>query len=80
MNQTDPQQDELRRALQGVRRQLRRLTVAAFLMVLLLILTVASVFGYLVDYHGGEPALFGGATVGAALLGFGLGWVARRKA
>jgi Sec-independent protein secretion pathway component TatC len=81
MSQTDPQRpQQLDDLLQSLRRRLRNLTVAVILMTLMLILTVASVFGYLVDYHGGEAALFGGATVGAALLGFAFGWVARRKA
>jgi hypothetical protein len=56
------------------------LTVAVVLMALLLVLNTASVQGSLVNYFDGDAALFGGSTIGAALLGFGLGWFARRGA
>lgn len=80
-NQDDSKrQDELCEGLQAVQRRLRRLTVAVILMTLMLTLTVAAVFGELVNYFGGDAGLFGGASVGAALLGFGFGWFARRRA
>ena len=77
----DPnQQGDLRVALAAVERRLRRLTVAVMLMTLVLILTVAAVFGELVNYFGGDAMLFGGTSIGAALMGFGFGWMARRRA
>ena len=79
MNDNDQQHsDELHAVLQSLRRRMRTLTVAVLLMTLALLLTVAAVFGNIVDYHAGEPLLQGGVAVGAALLGFFFGWIARR--
>jgi len=76
-------QDALDSVLQSVRRQLRRLTagvvlmtVAVVLMGLALFLTVAVVFGYLLNYYSFDPSLLGGVTVGAAILGFVFGAMA----
>lgn len=74
------QRADLCKALEAVERRLRRLTVAVLLMTLVLILTAAAVFGELVNYFAGDPMLFGGTTIGAALLGFGFGLLARRRA
>ena len=77
------QQDDVRVALRSMRRRIGALTLAVIVMALMLALTVATVFGYLLDYHGSEPALLGGGLVGGAVLGFvaGLtaGWIALRQ-
>ena len=73
-------QESLDAALRSVQRRLRVFSVAVVLMALLLVLNTASVQGSLVNYFDGDAALFGGSTIGAALLGFGLGWFARRGA
>ena len=81
MNDDDPKQrEELHQLLESVRRRLRKLTVAVMLMTLMLILTVAVVFGDLVNYFAADAMMLGGVSTGAALLGFAFGWVARRKA
>jgi len=69
---------EVLRAVESLRRSVRAFTVAVLLMALALLLTVAVLYGYLVDYHAGEALLQGGVAVGAALLGFGCGWLAGR--
>jgi hypothetical protein len=66
-------------AMESVKRHLRRLTVVVSLMMLALILTVSAVFGNLVNYFSGDVMMWGGATAGAAILGFVLGWFARRR-
>jgi len=71
--------EEIREALEPMRRQIQRLTVMVILMTMMLTLTMISVFGLLVDYFAGDPLLFGGATAGAAMIGFGFGWMARRR-
>jgi hypothetical protein len=77
-----PRPDEYERLQEGIesiKRRLARLTVAVSLMTLVLILTVSAVFGNLVNYFSGDVLMWGGATAGAAVLGFALGWFARRK-
>ena len=71
---------ELIGLLHGLRRRIRALSVAVVLMALAMLLTAAAVFGQQVDYFGRDPLLFGGAGFGAALLGFGFGWFAGRRA
>lgn len=66
--------------LQSLDRKLRWLTVAVFLVALALFFNVATVFGYIVDFHSGEGILIGGACVGGVVVGFLLGWLARRAA
>jgi membrane associated rhomboid family serine protease len=79
MNETDQRHaDELQAVLQSLRRRMRALTVAVLLMTLALLLTVAAVFGQLVNWFAGDVLLQGGVAVGAALLGFFFGWIARR--
>jgi hypothetical protein len=73
------QQQDLELGLGPVRRRLRQLTVAVVVMALALFLTCAAVFGRLVNYFGGDEALFGGAAIGAAILGFLFGWFARGR-
>lgn len=62
--------------LRQLHKRVGALTAAVLLMALMLILTAASVFGSLANYFGGDATLYGGSTVGAALLGFGLGYAA----
>ncbi len=81
MNESESRSpEELCDVLQMVQVRLRRLTVAVMLLTLVLVLTVAAVFGELVNYFAGDAMMFGGVSIGAALLGFGFGWVAGRKA
>jgi len=69
--------------LESIYRRVQALTVAVVLMALASFLAVAAVFGYLVDFHGGEALLVGGTAVGTAVLGFlfglGVGWLVRRQ-
>lgn len=77
---TDPERErleELQEVLQSMRRRLCRLTVAVVLLALVVLLNSAAVYGYLVNYFSGEVMLYGGTSIGAALLGFGFGWFAR---
>ena len=71
--------DELLEAITSIRRQLVRLTVVVSLMTLALFVTVAAVFGNLVNYFNADVMLWGGATAGAAVAGFLFGGFARRK-
>lgn len=81
MNDTEGERlAEIADAFRSVRRRLQGLTVAVIVMALLLFLTAATVFGYVVDYHAGEALLRGAVGVGAALVGFVAGWFARRIA
>jgi len=80
MEETDrnlPQ--DLQHALHPLRRQIARLTVIVLILAMVLAVTAMSVFGSLVNYFDGDALLFGSATVGAAFLGFGFGWAARRR-
>jgi hypothetical protein len=70
---------QLREGIESIKRRLARLTVSVSLMTLVLILTVSAVFGNLVNYFSGDVLMWGGATAGAAVLGFALGWFSRRK-
>ena len=80
MNDDDSKQsDELPKMLRSVRRWLRVVTVAVILLMLLLVMMFSLQFGSLVNWFAGEAMLQGGVTVGAALLGFAFGWVARRR-
>jgi hypothetical protein len=63
----------------SVNARISRLVAVVSCMVVALIITVSAVFGELVEYFRGDMMLFGGVTAGAALLGFVLGWFARRK-
>ena len=81
MNDAKPnQQQELREILEGLVRRVRVLTVAVIIMAMALLLLAATIFGNLVNYFAGDPLLFGGVAIGCALLGFGFGWFARRRA
>ena len=71
---------DIAEALDSVRRRLRSLTVAVIVMTLVLFLTVAAVYGYLAEFHSWEGLLVGASAGGAGLLGFAVGWFARRIA
>jgi len=71
---------QLAASIETIQRRLTRLQVSVSLMTLILILTVAAVFGNLVNYFSGDVLMWGGATTGAAILGFVFGWFARRRA
>jgi hypothetical protein len=70
----------LRESVEGLAKRVRRLTVAVVMMVLALFLLAAAIYGHLINYFALDPALFGGATIGAAVLGFFFGLFARLKA
>jgi hypothetical protein len=70
----------LRDLLISVRRRLGKLTVAVLLLCLAVMLCAAAIFGNLLNYFGGDSMLGGAIFCVAALLGFGLGWYAGRKA
>src|SRR5213595_1676776 len=57
---------------------LRWLTVAVFLMAVALLLTLAAIFGYELDFHSHESILVAGASTGGVVMGFLFGWLARR--
>jgi hypothetical protein len=71
--------DPVGRSLERVAQRLRWLTVAVFLAALAVTLCVAAVFGRIVDFHASEGMLIGGASAGAAIVGFLLGWLAARR-
>ncbi len=71
--------ERLREGIESFKRRLARLNVSVSLMALARILTVSAVFGNLVNYFSGDVLMWGGATAGAAILGFVLGWFARRR-
>ena len=78
-DQDSAQQPDLDRRLRSVQARLRQLTVAMAVMALAVFLTFAAVFGRLVHNFGGDEALYGGASIGAAVLGFLFGWFARGR-
>jgi hypothetical protein len=81
MNDPDPiRQEELLKLLRSCDKRIGRLTVAVVLMALAVFLLFWANFGFLANYFGGDPLLFGGVAVAAALLGFGSGWFAGRRA
>jgi hypothetical protein len=69
---------EIDRQLRLMRRRLAWLTVAVFGMALAMLMTVAAVFGAVIDFHYGEGILIGGACAGGVAMGFVFGWLARR--
>jgi hypothetical protein len=75
-----PEQAELRAVLARVLKRLKLLTTAVLLLTLAVALCFAAVYGQVANYFGGDGMLQGGVAVGAAALGFVLGWIARRRA
>lgn len=81
MNEPDQSpRDEIHDLLSALHRRVQKLTVAVVFMAMAVLLLAAAVLGSLVNYFGGDPMLFGGAAVGAALLGFACGRFARKRA
>jgi hypothetical protein len=70
--------EQVLQSLESVRAWLRRLIIAVVFLALATSLTMAVVFGYLLDFHAGEAAVRGGVPVGTAVLGFGFGLFAGR--
>ncbi|GEM_PF-1024590 len=62
-----------------IHRALRRLTIAVTFLALAVFLLSAAVYGSLVNYFSGDALLFGGTSVGAAVLGFLFGLFAGRR-
>ena len=79
MNETG-EDEHLRSTLTSVRGRLRVLTVAVILLTMMLVINTVTIWGSLVNYFGSDVMLVGWGTTGAALLGFGFGWFARRRA
>jgi hypothetical protein len=70
-----PSTEEL---LSRVSVRLRVLSTAVALLALAVFLLMAVQYGSLVNYWGGDALFFGGTSTGAALVGFGLGFLAGR--
>jgi len=71
--------EDLQEAIRFIRRRVGLLIVSNYVLALALTVTVAVVFGNLVDYHAADPLMYGGCLAGAAALGFVFGWIARRR-
>lgn len=65
--------------LQTIRRRIGWLSVTVCILVLAVLLQACSVYGYLVNYFGVDAQLHVAATIGAAALGFIVGWIARGR-
>jgi hypothetical protein len=72
--------DELRDELRAVRRRLRQLTVVTLVLTLMVMISFAESFGALLNWFQYDALLYSGAAVLAGLLGFAIGWIARRRA
>ena len=72
--------DDTQKLLKSVRSRLRTLTVVTMLLALAVFLSVATVFGYLVNYFAVEALLRGAVIGGVAVLAFFFGWLAGRRA
>ena len=71
--------ENIDKKLKSIHAKLRRLSVAVIMLTLMVAVMGFAVFGYLVNYMDGEAMFYGGSAMGAALLGFLAGWVARRR-
>jgi len=54
--------------------------VAVILLILFFAMQCVAFYGSLVNFWNGDAWFYGGTSIGAALLGFGFGWYAARKA
>ena len=66
-------------SLTFVRRRLVWFAAALSAMTLALAVVATLVFNELVEYHAGDPLMYGGSLAGAAALSFVCGWIARRR-
>jgi hypothetical protein len=71
-----PESNSQQSALTRIEGKLRWMTVALFAVSLALMLNVAAVFGYLVEFHAGEGLLVGAASAAGVAMGFLFGWLA----
>lgn len=76
----DSSHDQYSKQLQQVQRRLRTLTVAMLVLALFFAMQSMALYGSLVNYWNGDAFFYGGTSIGAALLGFGFGWFAHRRA
>lgn len=74
-----PSAQQVAEELSRLRRSIRRLTVLVSLLTLAVFLCSAAVFGELVNYFSFDPMLYGGASAGAAILGFIFGLIVGRR-
>jgi len=70
---------QIEELLTRVAARLRALTTVVALMALAVLLLMAVQYGSLVNYWAGDALFYGATSTGAALLGFGLGWLAGRR-
>lgn len=70
---------ELRDLLESVRKRLRKLTAAVFLLTLAVLLCSAAIYGDVANYFGGDRVMQGGLATLTGVLGFVFGWFAGRK-
>ncbi len=80
ISQSGPNDDfaSINSRLDAVNRRMIWLTTAMFAVALALLLTVAGLLGYVIDFHAGESLLVAGACTGGTAMGFVFGWLARR--
>jgi hypothetical protein len=80
MSQSDSRtQQPLEEELFRIAARMRALTVAVVLLALAVLLLFAAQYGALVNFWAGDAMFFGATSIGAALLGFGLGFFAGRR-
>ena len=77
MNETPPPSD--RDLLLTIRRRLGMLSVTVCVLILAVLLEASAVYGSLINYFAGDAQLYVAATIGAAAIGFILGWIARSR-
>jgi hypothetical protein len=79
MSDSDHQpQPAFEHSLSRIAGRLRVLTVVVAVLALAVFLLMAVQYGSLVNYWGGDALFFGGTSAGAALVGFGLGFLVGR--
>lgn len=72
-------QQQILDELAAIRSRLRRLGIVVSILALLIALTVATVYGQLVNYFNADVMFYGATGLGAALGGFLAGWMAGRR-
>ncbi|MFH1923538.1 MAG: hypothetical protein ABIP48_27070 [Planctomycetota bacterium] len=80
MNDSESNQArELREILLPLEKRVRTLTVTVILLVLAVFLLTATVLCELANYFGVDRLRFDAASVGGVVLGFAVGWFARKR-